>query len=162
MRGARLLAFSVVTYPFLVFAVISLSQDAVASGRTINMARLLGIATWPIVLVVARHRYSWHRFTITPVIRNTLSALGFAVVLTLNLPGYIGDLATGRAVSAMEIAHMRDSLLEEAPDDAEVLLPPIPDPPRSIFINHITIDPENWVNRCTALAWQVKTVRLNP
>ena len=97
-----------------------------------------------------------------PIIRNTLSVLGLAVVLTMNLPGYIGDLATGRAATAMEIAHIRDRLLEEAPDNAEVLLPPIPDPPKSLMINHITTDPENWINGCSSLAWKVKSVRLNP
>jgi hypothetical protein len=161
-RGAHFLTFSVFTYPFLVYAVISLSQGAVASGRTINLALFLCITTWPIVLIVVKDRWSWHRLSIPFLIRNVLSALGFVAVLTMNLPGYISDLVTGRAADAMEIAHTRDHLLENAPNYTQVLLPPIPDPPRSIMINQITTDPENWINVCTALAWKVKSVRLDP
>ena len=158
-RGVRAVAISVITYPFVICGVVSWAQGAVAAGRTINLALLLCITTWPLVYWTLKSSFVKKIKDTRIYIKIGLSCLGLATALSVNLPDYAGDLLTGRAARAFEVHKQHDLLLERAASATDVLLPVIDNPPKSIPSSLVSDNPDNWVNRCLARFYNVNSVR---
>lgn len=158
-RGIRAVAIAVITYPFFICGVVSWAQGAVATGRTINLALLLCITTWPLVYWALKSSFAKKIKDTRSGIQIGFSCLGLAIVLSVNLPDYAGDLLTGRAARAFEVHKQHDLLLERAASGADVLLPAINNPPKSIPSSLVSDNPDNWINRCLAKSYNVNSVR---
>jgi hypothetical protein len=78
----------------------------------------------------------------------------------INVPGYLGDLAGGRAAGAFRQAKVQDDLLRSAGADDAVQLPAMTIEPHALRIRGASPDADFWINTCMAKAFGVDSVRI--